>query len=309
MDHLGTGKPWDLNRKNNGLFILPPYVTRDNAGAVSGVVDILRNLSDYLRKSRQKYVILTDSNIICSVDFEHALAFHREKDADITVVYARRRAGGHDTPSKSVLLGVEEDGSVDDIEAYPRKGKNKNVSLNMYVMEKTLLQNLVEDCVAHGKHDFVIDVLLGNLGSLSVYGYQHEGYTKKIDDIQSYYAFNMDLLSPEIRGELFGTENKVYTKVKDEVPTKYNDGAVVRNSMIADGCVIDGTVENSVLFRGVHIKGAAVIKNSIIMQGSEVYEDCVLENVILDKEVTVKSGRTLIGQSKYPIVIGKGAVV
>ena len=309
MDHLGTGKPWDLNRKSNGLYILPPHVSPDNAGSTKGVIDILRNISNYLRKSKQKYVVMTDSNIICSIDFEKALEYHKEKDADITVVYSCCADAKKDVLSKNVLLSIDADKRVEDIEVNPRRSKNKNISLNMYIMEKTLVENLVEDCAAHGKHNFVMDLLLGNLDELAIYAYEHEGYVKHINDIKSFYDFNMDLLSPEVRSEIFGAENRVYTKVKDQVPTKYNEDSNVNNSIIADGCVIDGTVTNSVLFRGVHVKKGTVIKNSIIMQSTEIYDNCNLENVILDKDVIVKSGRTLIGQSKFPIVIGKNAVV
>jgi len=309
MDHLGTGKPWDLNRKNNGLFILPPFVNRDSVGVAKGTVDVLHNIASYLRKSTQRYVILSESNIICNIDYEKAFNFHKNTKADITMIYTVDKNSSNAVLSKNILLSVDSDQRVTDIEVYPKRARSKNKSMNMYVMEKSLLQHLIEDCVSHGEHDFVMDTLLKNVNELGIYGYRFDGYTKKIDDIRTYFDNNMEMLLPEVRNELFGTDNRVFTKVKDQVPTKYGSEANVKNSMVADGCIIDGTVENSILFRGVHIKKGSVIKDSIILQDTEIYENCTLENVVLDKEVIIKSGKSLVGQRNFPVVISKAAVV
>ena len=135
-------------------------------------------------------------------------------------------------------------------------------------------------------------------------GYEFKGYHRRIETVKSYFGFNMDVINSDVRQELF-KKNPVYTKVRDEVPARYYPGAKVENSLVADGCEIAGTVENSVLFRGVKIARGAIVRNSIIMQDGEVQESCELENVIFDKAVTIRSYGRLIGQRQYPIVIGK----
>jgi len=309
MDHVGTGKPWDLNRKNNGLFLLPPYANKESKGRAQGTIDALRNLSDFLKRSTQKYVVITGTNIICTIDYEDVLKQHIEKDADITVVYKTLEDATPEDMANNVVFTLDNNQRVRDVQVGIENVNSKNVSLEMYIMENSLLKSLIDDSVSHGEHDFVMDVLIKNLSELYVNGYKFEGYTKRIKDVKSYFDFNMDVLSPQVRFEIFGKDNNVYTKVKDQVPTKYNDAAVVRNSIIADGCVIDGTVINSVLFRGVKVKAGTVIKNSIIMENTEINENCALENVILDKDVIIRSDRKLISTENYPIIIGKFNVV
>jgi glucose-1-phosphate adenylyltransferase len=181
--------------------------------------------------------------------------------------------------------------------------------MRMYIIEKSLLEYLVEECIARGQSDFVRDILLKKLDSLKIYGFPFEGYLANINSINAYYRHNMDLLNPDIRNEVFFKSGIVHTRVMDEVPAKYSPDAKVQNSLVSDGCVVEGEVVNSVLFRGVKVYKGASIKNSIIMQGSEIMENTILENVILDKEVIVRTGRRLTGQENYPVVVRKGAVI
>ena len=165
--------------------------------------------------------------------------------------------------------------------------------------------------MAHGRHSISKDVLLANLSRLNVYGFKFEGYNKKIDSIKAYFEFNLDLLQKDVRDELFGTidDNRIYTKVKDMVPTRYGRNASVSNSFIADGCTIEGTVKNSIIFRGVTVGAGATVENAIIMQNSQILENCLVENAIFDKEVVLKKGKKLVGQETYPVVIGKRVIV
>jgi glucose-1-phosphate adenylyltransferase len=179
----------------------------------------------------------------------------------------------------------------------------------MCIIEKHLLEYLVEECAARGQSDFIMDILMKKIDSLKIYAYPHNGYLGRIDSIKNYYEHNMELLNPEIRNELFFKPGSIFTKIKDKVPAKYGDTAVVQNCMIADGCLIEGEVYNSILFRGVSVARGAVIKNSIVMQDSVIYENASLENVITDKEVMIGSGRRLIGQENYPVVVGKRAEI
>ena len=183
--------------------------------------------------------------------------------------------------------------------------------MNMMLLKKELLIELVSDAVSHDRHSISKDILLPNMERLGIYGYKFEGYNKRIDSIKSFFEFNLDLLDKEIRDELFGNEKlgSVYTKVKDSVPTKYGKDAEVKNSFVADGCNIEGRVENCVIFRGVKIGKNSVVKDSVIMQNSGIMDGCRVENAIFDKEVILCSGKRLIGQKTYPLVIGKRTIV
>ena len=183
--------------------------------------------------------------------------------------------------------------------------------MHMFYIKKSLLIEMIEDCIAHDKHVISKNILLANVDKCRIFAYKFEGYKSKIDSIKSFFKFNLEMLDPGIRAELFGKGDgmSIYTKVKDSVPTKYGLNAEVKNSFIADGCVIEGTVENCIIFRGVKIGHGAVVKNSIIMQKSQILDGCTVENAIFDKEVILMGGKSLVGESTYPLVIGKKTVV
>ncbi len=316
MDHLGSGKEWDLHTRNNGLFILPPFLTQENGGEYAGVLDALRANFDYLRRSRQELAILTNSCTIFNTSFVPMIRQHEKTGADITLLYSKARVANMDVGSlqpkqENAFLQVDENGRVLDMEVNPNAANYNNLYMNVLLIKRTLLIHLVDGATAHGARDINRDLLQLSIksGSLKVYGYEFEGYYRSIETIRSYFHCNMDLLDPDIRGKLFNKTNPVYTKTRDEAPAIYRSGNSVKNSLVADGCVIEGNVENCVLFRGVHIARGASVKNSIIMQDSEVEEFVELENVILDKAVTIRSHGRLIGQKQYPIVIGKNVTL
>ena len=177
------------------------------------------------------------------------------------------------------------------------------------VVDKALLEYLVEEAYARGEYDFIRDVLLKKYATLKVMGCRYDGYVARLDTVNDFYRHNMALLDPAVRGDLFNKRHPVYTKVKDEVSTRYGENAVVSNSMLADGCVVDGTVENSILFRGVKVEKGAVVKNSIILQGVSVGKGAGLDHVILDKGSSVRDGRVLTGYDSFPIILKKNTVV
>lgn len=310
-DHLGTGKDWDMDRKNNGLFILPPGEIREGAGEKTGGVDILYGVSHYLSRSRQEYAVVADCNTICNMNFDDALKYHLEKEADITLVCHREEEIAPQNLKRHILLDVDGDGRVRDIHVYPAKQKTKLSYMHRFIIRKELLMDLVDDARAHGKHSISKDIFLANLHRLKICAYEYCGSQLKIDDVKSFFDANLELLSHETREKLFGlkTDMPIYTKVKDTVPTRYGKNAEVSNSIVADGCVIEGVVKNCVLFRGVHIGKGASVENCIIMQNSEIRDNCMMANVIFDKEVVLRSGKKLVGQDTYPMVIGKGAVI
>ena len=313
MDHLGSGKEWDLHTRNNGLFLLPPFVTQETGGEYLGVLDALRANFNYLRRSKQRLALLTNSNMVFNMNFEPMIRQHEQTDADITLLYTKVRrdmelssAGKH----THAFLNVEKDGRISDMEVNPNAANYDTMYMNVLLIKRTLLMHLVDGAAAHGEHDINRELIQPAIksGSLKVYGYEFEGYYRRIETIKSYFRCNMDLLDYNVRQELF-KKSPVYTKTRDDVPAVYREGNNVKNSLVADGCVIEGSVENCVLFRGVHIGRNASVKNAIIMQDSEIEDSVELENVILDKNVTVRAHGRLIGQVQYPIVIGKNVTL
>lgn len=310
-DHLGTGKAWDMDRKDDGLYILPPKDTGESSEKqLGGGIDVLEGVLPFLNKSKQEYMLVADCNTICNIDFDAALEYHMEKQADITLIYTEVGELTTKDLKRHILLDVK-DGDVEDIYVYPRKQKSNYSYMHMFLIKRELLMELVEDAMAHGYHTISKDIFIANLNKLNIAAYEFNGYKKKIDSIQSYYCFNIDLLKKEVRDELFGLNNDspIYTKIKDTVPTKYSRTAEVENSFIADGCKIEGSVKNCILFRGVHIGRGTSVENCIIMQDSEIMDNCLLENVIFDKGVVLRSGKKLVGQDTYPMVIGKNTVI
>ena len=309
-DHLGSGKDWDMARKDGGLFILPP----PEGGAAEerniGGIDYILRAMRYLQRSRQDYVMVSDCNTVCNIDYDEVMDFHVEKEADITIVHTKVGNLTGKALKRHILVDVDENSRVTDIQVYPSRQKIYNSYMHMFLIKKELLINIVGDCAAHDEHIISKDILLANLKELKIYSYEFSGYKKKIDSISSFFEFNLDLLKKEVRDELFGdASDAIYTKVKDTVPTMYGSECRASNSIIADGCVIEGTVENSIIFRGVRIGKGAKVKNSIIMQNSEIMDNCIVENAIFDKEVILKTGKKMIGQATYPVVIGKKTIV
>ena len=313
MDHLGSGKEWDLHTRNNGLFLLPPFVTQETGGEYLGVLDALRANFDYLRRSKQRLALLTNSNMVFNMNFEPMIRQHEQTDADITLLYTKvRRDMELSSASKHThaFLNVGKDGRISDMEVNPNAANYDTMYMNVLLIKRTLLMHLVDGAAAHGEHDINRELIQPAIksGSLKVYGYEFEGYYRRIETIKSYFRCNMDLLDYNVRQELF-KKSPVFTKTRDDVPAVYREGNNVKNSLVADGCVIEGNVENCVLFRGVHIGRNASVKNAIIMQDSEIEDSVELENVILDKNVTVRAHGRLIGQVQYPIVIGKNVTL
>lgn len=310
MDHLGSGKEWDLSRKNDGLFILPPYSSSDNTGSYRGVVDAIKGVMGYVRRTKQQYCIFSGSFTIYSGTYDEALQFHIDTGADITILYNKEETDYFKGERfKDTRLHLNEQGRLIDLEVNSPLTDSKLVGMDTYIIRKELLEFLVEDCASRGKYNFVSDLLINNVNRIKIMGFPHEGYVGRLHSVASYFKLNMDFLNRDVQNDLFYNKNQVYTKIKDEVPAKYANTANVKNSLVANGCVIEGEVENSLLFRGVYVGKGAQIKNCIIMQNSEIYNNSNLEYVILDKSVNIRQGRRLIGDKEFPVVIRKGAIV
>jgi glucose-1-phosphate adenylyltransferase len=309
MDHLGSGKEWDLDRRNEGLFIFPPSLTGENSGWYQGSADAMFHNLTFLKRSFEKYVVIAMGNCIYNMRFDKMLEYHLESNADITIAYRDMS----DLPSEELVhlgsMNMDESGRIIDFQEKHNDPQFITCSMGIYLMRRELLISLLEECAAHGKYDFVKDILIKKLDVLKIFGYKFNGYWRNISTINAYYRLNMEMLNPDIRKELFESEGKIYTKVKDEAPAKYNDEAEVTNSIVADGCIIEGKVEDSVLFRGVTIKKGVSVKNWIIMQGTVLEEDVNIENTILDKGVVLSKGIHLKGTSNFPIIVAKNMTV
>ncbi len=310
MDHVGTGKEWDLNRKIGGLLLIPPTPSRDIIG--SDKVDLLdlAGALGFLERSPQKYVVLSKSHLICNLNFTDAFEKHIHSNAIVTILYQELEPEGEISGLKNrYFLTTDENDKITQIKAYTSTNESNKISLDIYIINKDFLIYLIRDGLASGERGSLSEVFARRVEHMKMIGYVARDFVARIDSIKTFYQANMVILQKEIREKLFFEPGRIYTKVKDEAPSKYMKSAVVKNSLIADGCVIDGYVENSIIFRGVKIAKGARVTNSIIMQGSEIQENATLEHVILDKEVIIRQDIRLTGQKSYLVLIDKGAIV
>lgn len=308
MDHIRSGKEWDLARKRDGLFILPPAYTKTPMQMHRGDVENFYSNLDYLSKSRQKYVVIAGPDIISNLDYREAFDFHKRSGADITVLYTKANCSTHDC-MRATVVEMEDNERVIDMTEYHGTGEIQNISMKTFIMERNIFIELVKDCIARGDYDFIKHCIVKNISQYKIFGYHHQGYVARISSLQSYFKHSMELLNPQIWKELFFKSGLIYTKVKDEPPAKYMIEADVSNALVATGCYIEGRVENSILFRGVKVHKGAYIKNSIIMQNGEIGPGVVLENVICDKDVYITANKQLKGECNYPLIIKKGQVI
>ena len=312
LDHLGAGKDWDMTRKIGGLRILSPFsapdTTDQSGGGYLGTIDALHKSMHSIKRNRADYVIISGSNFICSVNYDEILKSHVERNADITAIYANPREGVF-LPSGVAMLRMDEGERVYELTFNNEENVPQPlpISLGIFIMRKSLLESLVADSIAFGRYDFYRDIVQRLCGNLNILGYEHKKLYFEISSVSGYMKENMRLLSQDVRSQIF--EKPVYTKVKDSVPAQYCTGSQVTNSIISDGCKVEGTVINSILSRGVIIGKGAVVRDSIIMQNTEVMRNVTLNNVILDKDVIVRENRQLVGHETYPVVIEKKSII
>ena len=313
IDHIGSGKEWDLHTRVDGLFILPPFTSAENAGTYNGLLDALHSNMSYLRRSRQEYVVIASGSVLLNANFDEMVQQHIESGADLTVGYTRDTSSdlaGPNAGYRHAFMQFNADGHLTNMEINPNAPSFENMGLTLFVVRRKLLIYLVDQGVSQGMHSMYGDLIRTHMlsGTLDIRGYEYKGFCRRIETVLGYYKLNMDIIRPEVRKALFDG-NPVFTKTRDDAPTKYLAGSRVHNSLVGDGCVVEGTVENSVLFRGVRVEKGAVVKNCVIMQDSDILEGAELENVIFDKEVTIRRRGRLVGQPLYPIVVGKNTTL
>ncbi|AZV43165.1 glucose-1-phosphate adenylyltransferase subunit GlgD [Peribacillus asahii] len=304
MDHLGSGKEWNLDRRSGGLFILPPIQPHESS---MGDMKQFHNHLSFFERVNADTVIISPGNHVCKMDYNEILAFHRENQADITVVYKDFYDGAVEKLIYHQCI-VNEDGNVTDINLFNVPQAGDHISLETYVISKSLFIDLIKKCAANEEYNFLKDAVKANLHCLNVKGYHFTGDLPFIHSIESFHASNMKFLNPQTLKSFFSEEWSVFTKIKHEPPAKYGQSSNVKNSLVANGCDIEGTVENSILFRGVKVKKGAIVKNSIIMQKGEIEEGAIVENVIADKEVRITKAKKAVGENE-PLVIKKAEVI
>lgn len=307
MDHLGGGKPWDLNRNKDGLFVFHPDVSSQDVVQRNGDMEIFKEHLDYLYRSSQEYVAMSRSYMIASVDFDEVRKYHEERGSDITIVYTKVKNGEDFLHCDSVM--VANDHEIKSIGKNMTKDKEVNISLEMYLMKRELLITIIEDAIQSGDSHHLKQCIFNRLPQMKVYGYRHFGYVACINTLNNYYKASMDMLHHDVYSELFKGDNLVYTKVKNEPPAKYTQSSVVQNSLIGNGCVIEGTVINSIIARGVVVEEGAVVKNSIVLQNANISKVSDLNYMIIDKNVTISAEKRLNGDENHPYVVKKNAVL
>lgn len=307
LDHLGSGKEWDLSSKNGGLHLLPPFSHVDS-GIYRGRLEALNGVWEFIDHSDAEYIVMSDCDIVTTIDYKAALAYHKKSDADITLIYGKY-AYDRSKEHTANVLGIDESGRINDIMVNPQISGECNISLDMFIVNTGFLKNIVVNAVSRNQYDFTKDVLQAMKDDIRIMGYEHKGYFSKIDTMKGYYEANLELLDSEKRDKLFINTAPIYTKIRDNGPVKFGLESNIKNSLIADGCVIEGTVENCVLCRGVKIGKDAVVKNSVIMQDTVIGNKCSINSVITDKNVEIDEGKVLTGSKSYPIYIGKMAKI
>ena len=305
MNHLGTGKAWDLSRKNEGMYILPPFC-RTGSSFCCHRIEALSGIRNFIRHSKEEYVILCDCNVICNLNIKAMLNFHTESNADITVAYTYGNL-----PNLPDLLSFEPDSDGRIVYSPASHGKDgkTNYSLNIFVLRKALLETLINESLDIRSMSFERDIIRRNLGRLRIMGYNVSSFNRTVDSLRSYYSISMELLNPENTKTLFNPNRPVLTKVRDDFPAVYGLGSSVKNSLVANGCVIDGEVENCIIFRGVRISKGARVRNSIIMQNGFIGESSQVCCSVTDKNCSITSNKNIIGDIRFPIYIGKGRVI
>lgn len=308
MDHLGSGREWDLARKRGGLIILPPFGRAEAGGMYRGRVEALAGVMGFIKKAPARYVLTADCDLMANIDFTPFMKSHIESGADISVMYTKMNLSGESNKNLSTFLLDSED-YVRDMLINPEIKGEQNVYINIMMVSKDLLERVVNDCFSRNLFSFDKDVLQAGINKYKIRAYEFEGYVSRFDSMKTYYSANLALLDPAVREALFPRSRPIYTKIRDEAPVRYGLNAKAVNSLIADGCVIEGEVENSLLFRGVKVAKGAKVKNSIIMQSTDIGANSNLDYVITDKDVTIKEGRMIMGFATYPVYISKGTSV
>ena len=303
-EHLNSSKWWDFGRKHGGLYVFTPTITADNSFWFRGTADAIYQNLDFLKKSHEPYVIITSGDAVYKMDYEKVLDYHEEKKADITVVCKTLKEG--EDARRFGTVKMDDDMRIHEFEEKPMFAKSNIISTGIYIIRRRLLIDLVEECVEDERYDFVKDILIRYKNLKKIYGYITEEYWSNIATIDSYYKTNMDFLKAEVRNHFFKEYPEIHSKVSDLPPAKYNPGAVVKNSLVASGSIVNGTVENSILFKKVFVGNNCVIRNSIILNDVYLGDNTYIENCIVESRGTIRANTRHVGEDGIKVVLEKG---
>jgi len=315
LDHIGTGKDWDLARRSGGIRILPPFITSGTRGGerlYTTRLEALVGVKNFVENCGADNIIISDCNMICNIDFSDAIDNHIANNADITIITKHVNTNELKFPLDKYIriVSSNDKNEIVDYVSYDKQEGELYINTNMMIIKRSYLLDIIDEADSRGYDSFSRDVIRKNLGKARFFAFEYDGYFNYIDSMQKYFFCNMKMLDPSKRKLVFHVKNRpIYTKVRNSAPTRYTESAKVTNSIIADGCVIEGVVENSVLFRGVKVGKGTVIKNSILLQNTYTGEDVYLNCVVTDKDVTIKNGKMLSGHETLPFYIGKGTTV
>jgi len=308
IDHIGTGKEWDLARKSGGVTFFPPYLTDERQSVNSEIDGPLQRAAQALAKSKSEFIVLADSSIIYNMDYRKAIEAHKETSADVTAIYTNKVVDT-DALANTVVFKISEENRITSIREARKSSSPQNVSLGAYIMQKNVFLQLVAGEKNCGMLRFSKELLGNALKRLNVVPYEFTGYSAQICSPETYFKHSMEMLDPENRNTLFNFEDRqIYTSRRDTLPTKYGKTANVSNSIVADGCQIEGTVINSVLCRNVRILPGAVVKNCVL-HGGVIEKNAELEWIVADRGIIVSENRRLIGSSTYPVYIEQNRVI
>ena len=301
--HIGIGIPWDLDRNFGGVTILPPYEKSSSSEWYTGTANAIYQNLEFLRKCHEPYVVIASGDAVYKMDYNKILEYHIAKKADITVGY--KELDSYEEASRFGTIKMNESMRVEEFEEKPMVANSSVVSTGIYVIRRRLLIDLIEHCAEEDRHDFVTDILIRYKNLKKIYGYKIKDYWSNISTVEAYYQTNMDFLKPEVRNYFFKELPAIYSKVSDLPPAKYNPGAVVKNSIIASGSIINGTVENSILFKKTFVGNNCVIKNSIILNDVYLGDNTYVENCIVESRDTIRANTRHVGENGVKVVVEK----
>jgi len=300
-EHLNSSKWWDFGRKQGGLFLLTPTLTEDNSWWYRGTADAMYQNIIWLKRSHEPYVIISGGDCIYKMDFNKLLEYHMAKNADITVVC--KEVDPHVDISRFGVIRMNEDSRITEFEEKPMVAQSNTISAGIYVIRRRQLIEMLERCAEEGRNDFVTDILIRYKNMKRIYGFKISDYWANISTAESYYKANMDFLNADVRNYFFKQEPKIYSKIDDLAPAKYNNGADVHNSLISSGCIVNGKVENSLLFKKVFVGKNCVIKNSIILNDVYIGDNTHIENCIVESRGTLNANTYYSGGDGIKIVV------
>lgn len=303
-EHLNSSKWWDFGRKNGGLYLFTPTITKENGNWFRGTADAIYQNLDFLKKCHEPYVIITSGDAIYKMDYNKVLEYHIDKQADITIVC--KKMDKNEDLTRFGAIKMDADNLILDFEEKPQENGSDMISAGIYVIRRRLLIDLIEQAAEEEKYDFVKDILVRYKSVKKMYGYELPTYWSNIATVDSYYKTNMDFLKPEVRKFFWREYPGIYSKVTDLPPAKYNPGASVKNSLVASGTIINGMVENSVLFKKVFVGNNCVIKNSIILDDVYLGDNVYIENCIIESHSTIKANAHYVGENGIQIVVEDG---